>query len=110
MFTDRTLTDLGLLDQRGLWPLRGDAMKRTVGLAALALVTVAGLAPATALSPQRASASTGTPAVTGTGAAGGTKLWAATYRDHVQLNSAQAVVASPDGSTVFITGTVFDPF
>jgi hypothetical protein len=84
-------------------------MKRTGGLAALALVTIAGLAPATALSPQRASASTGTPAVTGTGAAGGTKLWAATYRDHVQLNSAQAVVAGPDGLTVFITGTVSDP-
>src|SRR5215467_14934119 len=75
-------------------------MKRTTGLAALAVITVAGLAPAAALSPQRALASAGIGAST----PGGTRLWAASYRDHTQQNYPNAVVASPDGSTVFITG------
>ena len=83
-------------------------MKCTAGLAALAVVTVAGFAPATAPSPQRALASAA--AVTSSGAPGGTKLWVASYRDHVQLNFGQAVVASPDGSTVFVTGVSSDPF
>ena len=81
-------------------------MKRIARLAALALVTIAGLAPAAALSPQRALASAGTRAATSTG---GTKRWATSYRDHIQENSAQAVVASPDGSAVFVTGIAYDP-
>ena len=78
-------------------------MKRIAVLAALAVVTVAGFAPAKALSPQRALASAAG-AVTSTSAPGGTKLWAASYRDHTQGNYPNAVVASPDGSTVFVTG------
>jgi len=76
-------------------------MKRTVGLAALALVTVAGLAPATALRAARAVAET---TVASSSVPGGTRLWAASYRDHVQQNSGQVVVASPDGSTTYVTG------
>jgi outer membrane protein assembly factor BamB len=77
--------------------------KHPAGLAALALVTVAGLAPATALAPQRAQASA-VRAVTSTSVPGGTKLWAARYRDQTQQNYPNTVVPSPDGSTVFVTG------
>src|SRR5215472_14629896 len=79
-------------------------MKRIAGLAGLAVVTVAGLAPGTALPPQRALASAGLRAAAGTGVAGGTRLWVARFRDHTQQNRAQAVVTSPDGSTAYVTG------
>src|SRR5262249_50149353 len=80
-------------------------MKRTAGLAILTLVTVAGLVPAAAASPPRALAFPGARGGTGAGATGGTRLWVAHYRDHTQQNFAQAAVASPDGSTVFVTGS-----
>jgi hypothetical protein len=84
-------------------------MRRTAGLAALAVIAVAGLAPATALSPSRAAASadpsTGAPGGANAALRGGAKLWAASYRDHTQQNYGQTVVASPDGSTVYVTGT-----
>jgi PQQ-like domain len=79
-------------------------MKGAAGLAALAVITVAGLTPATALSPQRALAAAGARAVSA-GVPRGTRLWTASYRDHSQQNSGQAVAASPDGSTVYITGS-----
>ncbi len=84
-------------------------MRLSIRLPALATVATTGLAltvtgtaaaaavPAAALPPQRALASAGVP--------GGTKLWAASYRDHTQQNYGDAVVASPDGSTVYVTGT-----
>lgn len=81
-------------------------MKRTAGLAALAIVTVAGLAPATALPPQRAVASS--QAVAGASVPGGTKLWAARYRGHAHGNFPTAIAASPDGAMVYVTGTT-DP-
>jgi DNA-binding beta-propeller fold protein YncE len=77
-------------------------MKRTAGLAALAVLTVAALAPATALSPQRAVA--GSLAVTHASVPGGTKLWAARYRGQAKTNTPVAIAASPDGSMVFLTG------
>jgi len=80
-------------------------MKRTAGLAALAVVTIAGLAPATALSPQRALASAGVRGGSGTSAPGGALLWAARYRGNAQGNFPSAVAASPDGAAVYVTGT-----
>jgi outer membrane protein assembly factor BamB len=79
-------------------------MKRTAGLAALAIVTVAGFAPATALSPQRALASAATRASSSAGVPGGTQLWASKYHGNDQQNHAVAVAASPDGAAVFVTG------
>jgi outer membrane protein assembly factor BamB len=77
-------------------------MKRTAGLAALAVITIAVLAPATALSPQRAVA--GSLAVTQASVPGGTKLWAARYRGQAKTNIPVAIAASPDGATVFVAG------
>jgi len=78
---------------------KGMSMRRTAGLAGLAIITVAGLAPATALPPPQALAAARAASVPG-----GTRLWAASYRDHTQQNYPQAIVASPDGSTVYVTG------
>jgi outer membrane protein assembly factor BamB len=77
-------------------------MKRVAGLAVLAVITVAGLAPATALARPRAVASPRAEA--GASVPGGTKLWAARYRGQAKTNIAVAVTASPDGSTVFVAG------
>jgi outer membrane protein assembly factor BamB len=83
-------------------------MKPLIRLAALAVITVAGLAPA--LSPQQVLASAASPAAPGSTAPGstvpgGALLWAARYRDHTPQNFANGVVASPDGSTVYVAGT-----
>lgn len=77
-------------------------MKHIAGLAALAIVTIAGLAPAAALPTQRAVA--GSLALTHASVPGGTKLWVARYRGQAKTNIAVAVAASPDGSTVFVAG------
>ena len=79
-------------------------MKRITGLAALAVVTVAGFAPAAALAPQRALASAATRATSSATVPGGTQLWASQYRGNDQQNYAVAVTASPDGAAVYVTG------
>src|SRR5690348_5391459 len=79
-------------------------MKRIAGLAALAVVIVAGLSPATALSPQRAVASARAEATASASVPGGTKLWAARYRGQAKSNFPVGIAASPGGSTVFVTG------
>jgi DNA-binding beta-propeller fold protein YncE len=78
-------------------------MKRIAGLAALAVVTVAGLAPATALSPQRALASASR-ASSSASVPGGTQLWAANYHGNAQMSHAVAAASSPDGATAYVTG------
>jgi hypothetical protein len=55
-------------------PEGGSTLKRTTGLAALAVITVAGFAPATALSPQRALASAAVRAPATANAPGGIQL------------------------------------
>jgi DNA-binding beta-propeller fold protein YncE len=80
-------------------------MKRTAALAALAVLTVAGFAPATALSPQRALASAAARASGRASVPGGTLLWAARFHGNAQRNIPVAVAASPDGATVYVTGT-----
>jgi outer membrane protein assembly factor BamB len=72
-------------------------MRRITGLAALAVITVTGFAPATALSPQQALASAAS-------LPGGTQLWAANYHGNAQRSQAVAAAASPDGATVYVTG------
>jgi DNA-binding beta-propeller fold protein YncE len=79
-------------------------MRRIAGLAALAVITVAGFAPATALSPQRALASAATRATSSASVPGGTQLWVSKYRGNDQQNYGQAVAASPDGASVYVTG------
>jgi len=79
-------------------------MKRSAGLAALAVATVAGLAPATALSPQRALASAAAQTPASASVPGGTQLWAANFHGNAQRSLALAVAASPDGATVYVTG------
>jgi outer membrane protein assembly factor BamB len=83
---------------------RDNAVKILTRLAALAVITVVGFAPATALSPQRALASAVTPASSSASAPGGTQLWAAIYHGNAQQNQAVAAAASPDGATVYVTG------
>jgi outer membrane protein assembly factor BamB len=73
-------------------------MKRTAGLAALAVLTVAGLAPATALSPGRALASTAT-------AAARAPLWV-THQYVLKGGVNGQVAASPNGSAVFVAGQI----
>jgi outer membrane protein assembly factor BamB len=73
-------------------------MKRSAGLAALAIMTVAGLAPATALSLGRALAGTAT-------VASPARLWVThqyVKRGGFNLKGA----ASPDGSAVFVASEV----
>jgi hypothetical protein len=77
-------------------------MKRAAGLAVLAALTAAGLTSATALSSQQALA---VPTAANANVPGGTRLWAASFRDHTQLNFGQAVVADPDDSTIYVTGS-----
>jgi WD40 repeat protein len=73
-------------------------MKRTAGLAALAVITIAGLAPGTALSPQRALAGTAT-------AAAQAPLWVThQYVPNTGVNG--QVTASPNGSAVFVAGQI----
>ena len=72
-------------------------------LSALAVITVAGFAPATALSPQRAVASASR-ASSGASVPGGTQLWASKYHGNNQQNYGEAVAASPDGASVYVTG------
>src|SRR5215470_17584675 len=97
--------------------------KRAAGMAALAVVTVAGLAPA-ALSPQRALASAASPDgstvyVTGlTGlahfstlaynAATGAPRWTATFYGR-GYSQPSAMAVSPDGSKLFVTGFTTPP-
>ncbi len=85
-------------------------MKHTAGLAALAALTVVGFAPATALSPGRALADTAT-------AAAQAPLWVThQYVGGAGVNGqvaaspdgsdgAQAAGMSPDGASVYITGS-----
>jgi DNA-binding beta-propeller fold protein YncE len=49
-------------------------------------------------------ASANSSAATGASVPGGTKLWAARYRGQAKSNIPMAIVASPDGTTVFVTG------
>jgi DNA-binding beta-propeller fold protein YncE len=79
-------------------------MRRIAGLAALAVITVTGFAPATALSPQRAIASAATRASSSATVPGGTQLWAAKYHGNNQQNHAVVAAASPNGATVYVTG------
>jgi hypothetical protein len=79
-------------------------MRRIAGLAALAVITVTGFAPATALSPQRALASAAPLAASSAGVPGGTQLWASKYHGNNQQNYGEAVAASPDGASVYVTG------
>lgn len=83
----------------------GLAMKRIAGLAALAVITVAGFAPVTALSPQRALASVAARSSGRASVPSGTLLWAARFRGGAQGNFPSAVATSPGGSTVYVTGT-----
>jgi DNA-binding beta-propeller fold protein YncE len=79
-------------------------MRRIAGLAALAVVTVAGFAPGTALSSQRALASAAPRASSSATVPGGTQLWASKYHGNNQQNYGEEVAASPDGAMVFVTG------
>ena len=71
-------------------------MRRIAGLAALAVITVTGFAPATALSPQRALASAARASASAS-VPGGTQLWAASYHGNAQRSQAVAAAGSPDG-------------
>jgi len=76
-------------------------MKPRIQLAALAVITVAGLAPATALSPALASRFTAT-------AASPVPLWV-THQFVKRGGASLAVAPSPDGSAVFVAGEVDRP-